>query len=443
MSRRYQRNSATSVLLLAAAIWLLQACGVSEEDSGSSGDTGASRAQTLANTEPFIADGPYSAVLKPCITASSTSDSCTLTDLPLLGMEAYAPDTESIMQRVVVSHGWMGQNFEAALAALPEEILQLMGGVTAIVIDDDIRPSYYSGATGAIYLDSAYLWLTNAEKATVTTKEDYRSDFADELAFLSLARYVKDDDYAYPYYPLDGTEERTISDLLYPFAGVLLHELAHANDYFPPEVIGSLDPNLTVGAAAQALRDERISEQLTALWPLTSETMLALARVMFRGEPASDEQKAFTAAEVGQEFDADVASDDYGHNTIREDLAMLFSEAMMKYYFDIDRDIAYTPDPIDATGCSAYIVEWGTRNRIGDPWVKVRAQFVVSALLPEWNFDLFFQDLAFPTPMQNGVDWCSNLQLGAPQQQLQAFSADRSESWDERVRGDVGPPREE
>ena len=68
---------------------------------------------------------------------------------------------------------------------------------------------------------------------------------------------------------------------------------------------------------------------------------------------------------------------------------------------------------------------------------------MVSALLPEGDFDLFFQDLALPTPMQNGVDWCSNLQLGAPQQLLQAFSADRIRSWDERVRRDVGPPREE
>jgi hypothetical protein len=254
---------------------------------------------------------------------------------------------------------------------------------------------------------------------------------------------VKDNDYAYPYYPLDGSEERTISDLLYPLARLLLHELAHANDFFPPAAIGSLDRNLTLVEASQALSDERVSEQLTARSPLTSQMMLALARVMYRGEPASDAQKALTAAEVGGEFEADVANDDYAHNTIREDLAMLFSEAMMKYFFDIDRDIAYTPDPTDATVCSAYIVEWGNRNRIGDPEVKVRAQFVVSALLPEGDFDLFFQDLALPTPMQNGVDWCSNLQLGVPQPLLQALSADRIGSWDERVHGDVGPPRAE
>jgi hypothetical protein len=434
-------------VLLVAAVSLLQACGGGGGDSGSSGDDPPRPPPALENTRPFVADGPYAAVLKPCITAASTEDSCTLTDLPLLGMEPAAPDIESdiesIMHRLVVSHDWMGQNFEAALAVLPEEILQLMSGVTAIVIDDDIRPSYYSSLRGAIYLDAAYLWLTNEEKATVTTKEDYRSHFADELAFRSLARYVKDDDYAYPYYPLDGSEERMISDIRYPLAKVLLHELAHANDFFPPAAIGSLDPNLTLVEASQTLSDDRISEQLTAWSPLTSETMLVLARVMFRGESATDEQKALSAAEVGQEFEADVANDDYAHNTIREDLAMLFSEAMMKYYFDIDRDIAYTPNPTDGTGCSAYIVEWGNRNRIGDPEVKVRAQFVVSALLPEGDFDLFFQDLALPTPMQEGLDWCSNLQLGAPQQLLQAFSADRIRSWDERVLRDVGPPREE
>ena len=298
-SRRRQRNSAAPVGLLAAAVLLLHAWGCGGVDSGSSGDAATRPPPTLENTKPFVADGPYSAVLKPCISAASTEDSCTLTDLPLLDMEAGAPDIDSIMQRVVVSHNWMGQNFEQTLAVLPAEIIQLMSGVTAIVIDDDTRPAYYSGLTGAIYLDSAYLWLTNEEKATVTTKEDYRSHFSDELAFRSLARYVKDDDYAYGYYPLDGSEERTISDIRYPLARLLLHELAHANDFFPPAAIGSLDPNLTLVEASQALSDERVSEQLTALWPLTSETMLALARVMFRGEPATDEQKALTAAEVG------------------------------------------------------------------------------------------------------------------------------------------------
>ncbi len=438
-SRRRQRKSAAPVVFFAAAVSLLQACGGGGEDSGSSGEP----PPTLENTKPFVADGPYSAVLKPCVTASSEEDSCTLTALPLLGMKVDTPDIDSIMHRLVVSHNWMGQNFEAALAVLPADILQLMSAVTAIVIDDDIRPSYYSSLRGAIYLDAAYLWLTNGEKATVTTKEDYRSHFGDELAFRSLARYVKDDDYAYPYYPLDGSEERTISDIRYPLAVVLLHELAHANDFFPPAEIGSLDPNLTLAEASQALSDERVSEQLAALWPLTSETMRALARVMYWGEPASEAQKTLSAAQVGGEFEADIANDDYAHSSIYEDTAMLFSEAMMKYHFEIDRDIAYTPDPTEATECSAYIVEWGNRNRIGDPEVKIRAQFVVSNLLPEGDFDLFFQDLELPTPMQNGVDWCSNLQLGAPQQLLQAFSADRIRSWDERVRRDIGPPREE
>ena len=75
-------------------------------------------------------------------------------------------DTDAIMQRLVVSHDWMGQRFKEVLDILPAEILQLMSGVTAVVIDDDIRPSYYTNWTGAIYLDPANLWLTNDDSLT-------------------------------------------------------------------------------------------------------------------------------------------------------------------------------------------------------------------------------------------------------------------------------------
>ena len=403
---------------LAVVLALLQACGGGGGSSGSSGGDPDRPGSQLENIEPFVADGPYSAVLKPCVTVESAEDSCPLDDLPLLGMVVGTPDIDSVVQRLLVSHDWMGANFEQALDVLPAEILRLMRGVTAVVIDDNTRPSYYDTRTGAIHLDPASLWLTNPEKATVGTQQDYRSGFGAELAFRSLARHVKNGDYAYDYYPLNGSEERAIADILYPLAGILLHELAHANDFFPPAALGSLDPNLTLVEASAILSGERISRQLADWMPLTSDTMLALARVMYHGESATDAQKAITAVEVGGIFEADVASDDYAHSSIYEDTAMLFEEAMMKYHFDIDRDIAYTPAPSDPTFCSAYVVAWGYRNRFGDPDVKVRAQFVVSSLLPDGDFDAFFQGMALPTPMQNGVDWCSNLQLGGQQQLL-------------------------
>jgi hypothetical protein len=121
---------------------------------------------------------------------------------------------------------------------------------------------------------------------------------------------------------------------------------------------------------------------------------------------------------------------------------MLLEEAMMKYFFDIDRDIAFTPVPADPAGCSDYIVEWGNRSRIGDAEVIARAEFVVTEMLPGLDSSLFFEELPFPTFMQTGLDWCSNLQPRVQAQSLRALRADPIESWNERVRMDVGRPHQ-
>ena len=395
----------------------------------------------LDDAEAFDSEGPYSSVLARCIRASTNGESCSLTELPLLAMEVDVPEIDDIMQRLVVSHRWMGERLLEALAQLPVEILDLMGAVTAIVIDDETRPSYYSSRTGAIYLDPALLWLTNEEKATVSTEPDFRSGFGADLRFHSLARYVLNDDYAYPFYPLGGTDERELEDILYRLAALLLHELAHANDYFPPSIIADLDPNQSVSQAANTWASERISERLTTDSPLTSDLLFGLAEVMFRGQPPSASQRALSGADVGAGFEPDVASDDYNYSTPREDVAMLFEEAMMKYFFDIDRDIAFTQVPAGPAGCDDYIVEWGNRNRVGDEEVIARAEFVVTAMLPGLpDSSLFFDELPFPTAMQTGQGWCSNLQLGAQALSLRAFRADPVELWNERVRMDVGQP---
>ena len=97
--------------------------------------------------------------------------------------------------------------------------------------------------------------------------------------------------------------------------------------------------------------------------------------------------------------------------------------------------------PADPARCSDYIVEWGSRNRVGAAEVIARAEFVVTEMLPGLlDSSLFFEGLPFPTPMQTGLDWCSNLQLGVQAQSLRAFPSGRVELWNERVRMDVGQP---
>lgn len=402
----------TPVLLSMA----LLACG------GGGGGSSASPAAGGGSDEPVEADlndvvvyesaSPYRSVLKGCALAELVSEACRLSDLPLMSEEGSSLSVDDIMDRVLVSHEWMGLRFRQVLDTMPDEVLQLFSALTVIVIDSDIRPSYYLAGISAMYLDPAYLWLSNSEKAVINTAPDYRSEFDDELSFTSLARYVDGSDYAWEFYSLEDNETRTIADIRLPLAELLLHELMHANDYFPPDEAPFISQNQTVYDAFEALQPYRISDLLNTSQPLTSQVWLDLAAVMYLGETANSQQRSLTALQVGEELESDGASDDYGYTTLREDAAMLFAEAMMKYLFDVDRDVGYTNVPVvDDPFCDDYIVAWGMRGRIADSNVRDRAEFVVSAVYPSENFSLFFQSLTPPLFMRAGDDWCDNLFL--------------------------------
>lgn len=356
---------------------------------------------------------PYAGLLKDCATAASLTSLCTLETLPLVGQAAAAPTIADVMDRVLVSHPWMALRFEEVLNQLPSDILTLFKGITAVLIDADIRPSFYSSKTAAIYLDPANLWLTNEEKATIAQDPDFRSGFGAELQFVKLSRYVRNNRYAYAFYPLDGTETRQLSDIVYPLARLLYHELAHANDFLPPAAQPLLDRQLTPHAASQALANDSVATDLASTLPLTSLIWQSLAQVLFVGIPATAEQASLPADLVGVDFAGDGATDAYGYSTIHEDVAMLFEETMMKYHFGIDRDVAFSDLPLmDLPVCDDYLVQWGVRSRIGDAAVKPRAELVAAALLPDADLTTFLAGLPPATPMPTGVGWCANLTLG-------------------------------
>jgi len=368
----------------------------------------------FADLEPYLENGPYADLLVGCVNIEFADESCPFGELPLLGMEAPAPDVDDVMDRVVVSDGWMGVRFQQALQTLEPDILLLLRSVTAIVIDDDINPSFYWRATGAIYLDPYYLWTTNAEKATVSKEEDYRASFGDDLNFEVFARYVKDDDWAWEDYSLYGTEVRTIQELRYGLAALLYHELAHASDFFPPGEIAGLGRSLTVREAAVSPAYTNPSAQLEIIEPLTAETLRGIADVRFNGETATPAQIALSASQAAMLFESDGANDDYSYRNYREDLAMLFEETMMRHHYDIERDVGFIPTPARPTGCESFIVAWGARNRIGRTNVKSRASLVSGLLVPELDLDDFYNDLPAPDALRTGVDWCASVVLGAP-----------------------------
>ncbi len=399
-------------IVMAAAVAAIVGCGGSNRGPIASG--------ALDDISPYRDHGTFRQVLKQCAAAENAAASCTLQTLPTIGMETATPTAGDIMERVLVSHPWMGARFEQLLAVVPADMLQLFGAVTAVVIDADIRPSYYLNLTGAIYLDPQNLWLTAAERTVISTDPDYRLAFAEPMAYRAYWQYVKDNrpvnDYAWS---ADGS--RTLSDIEPRMASLLFHELAHANDLFPPALAAGVDRNLSFLRAASSVFNDLPSTWLFNLNGLESDEMRRVANILYRGFEPNSSDREVTAAMVGSYFEPDAASDDYAYYSQYEDLAMLFEETMMKLHYDMDRDLAYvTPPRTENPRCNDYVIGWGVRNRIAAEQVSTRAQWVVEQLLPARDYGDFFAGLGEPTQLPEGAGWCAYLSEG--QAQSKSFS---------------------
>ena len=135
----------------------------------------------LARVFPFVESSPYADVLADCVYSNKINfnNTCTFNTLPLIAHDTTSPSVDDIMDRVVVSHHWMGQRFREFLENFDpnNDFKNLLRANTAIVISYDIRPSYYWVVSGAIHLDANYFWLTPDERDTINQAPDYRASF--------------------------------------------------------------------------------------------------------------------------------------------------------------------------------------------------------------------------------------------------------------------------
>lgn len=361
-------------ILLATSLIFFIGCGRDNITSGSQSDSGAD----FKNTFVYDKNSPYADVLRKCVSVEDETGSCKLSELPLLGQVSYTVTKEMILQRLVVSHQWMGDRFSQMLDRYSDKMIhQLFRATTAIVIDDDIIPSYYWAVTGAIYLDPRYFWMSANEKETITDKEDYRANFGSELQFLEAVFFRKDGNSLYT----QDKPSRTLSDLDLPLAGLLYHELAHANDFVPPSMLTSLNNDATILQNITNIGANRTSEQLTATSPLTSSTLVSLGQVLYRGTSATSTQKQLTGVEVGNLFDDDTAAAMYAYSSRFEDTAMLFQSAMMKYFYNVDGfQIFFNTAAYEDN--NRIDIEWGVKNPVLKQRVEQRAIFVSNRILP-------------------------------------------------------------
>ncbi|CAA6803730.1 MAG: Unknown protein [uncultured Sulfurovum sp.] len=376
----------TSQLLFTTLVLFgLTACGSNKHGESSTPDN----VGTLANSA-FVYDNnsPYKETLLGCIEPDDVSSSCTLNTLPLIAQESSGVTKNMIMQRLVVSDKWMGERFSQLLDHLAgKEIYTLFGSVTAVVIHKDIIPSFYTTTTGAIYIDPRYLWVTDQESKTITQKEDFRSDFGSQLQFIA-GSYSTHNGYSIrSQVEMGSGQDRNFNDTIAPFAGLLYHELAHANDFIPPSMIDSLDTTKIVSEVIRDISNSRVSSALYNYSPLTSSELLSLGKVMYHGHTATEEEKDLSGYVAGALFDEEDASDIYAYSTMYEDTATLFADTMMKLYFNVNNNVVFV-NADKLNNQNVIELEWGVRNPVAKASVAHRAIFVSDRLNPKpngWN----------------------------------------------------------
>ncbi len=368
----------------------------------------------LANIHAYNPDSAFADALVKCVYSNQIenkiSELCELSELPILAQTSngLTPTIEQIMDRVVVSHDWMAENFKAYLEEFDEDnhdFKNLLRATTAIVLSYDVRPSFYWIATGAIYLDPDNCWLTADQRDTINEAPDFRAGLGDDLQFSMPWRYVKDNNYAWFNYPVNDRFNRDLTDIKFELAYLLFHELAHANDFLPQAEWSGVSSSDSFYEAA--IDVDEISDDMILRYPLQSQEMKDLAAVRFTTEKeANDTQKAYTPDDVAIFYKGDISNGFYNYTNEREDLGILFESLMLSLRYGVQRDTAVTSD-----SDHGYMVSWGQRGRVAEPGISERASYVTGRILPE--FDLSLVDtLPAPILMTPGRDfWRDNLAI--------------------------------
>lgn len=364
-----------------------------------------------ADMHAYNANSPWKTALESCVYNNQIPrrPNCNFNQLPLIGTLKSSPTVQDILDRTLVSHPWMGDKFKAYLenSAAGPDMLLLLRGVTAVIISYDVRPSFYWAATGAIYLDARNFWESPQERDTLNDQPDFRSDFGNELGFSVFWRYTKDNQY-YPSgdYPKESRSTRTFSDVEASISWLMYHELAHANDFFPPNSWQSVNMNTSPLDYFQSNGAD--SDVLTSLYPLRSDEMHALADVRFGGATPTTVQRNYRGTDVETFFTPDIAPSFYAYYTIREDYATLVERFLMLYRLGAEADLAI----IDGETNSDFNVVWGQRNRISVPALAERTAFAVTRVYPELgNITALQQQMPVARLMDPNKGWFGNLNL--------------------------------
>lgn len=397
----------------------------------------------ISRVYAYRPNGPYAGALVRCVydPAQTNSNLCPLSQLPFLAQDVSAgqiPTVEQVMNRVIVSHDWLGENFEQFLRTHDTngDFRRMLMSTTAVVLGAHVRPSFYYAGTGAIYLDAANFWLTPAQRDTIDEAPDFRAGFGNSLSHYGLWRYAKNNGSYFRFFDPKLRVDRSQDDLLAAAGWLMYHELVHALDFMPPGQYAGLNNSLSAwgNIAPRFSARQLVSDLVSSRFPLTSNEMKGLGQVKFQGQTATATQNAYTADQVAAFFSADLATDEYAYSTSREDVAMGVEEMLMSRRLGVQRDVAFVPRTTESIVTSN--VRWGQRGRVGDPRLKPRVREAAALVVP-WLPSSEVDALPAPIAMRQGDSWTSNLNLGPlatptnARDRLRALSA--AEAWQLQV----------
>ncbi len=412
------RSACAMLWLLTCSFLLLSGC-----SSSSSDDILDTRGTVVPESERrfidneevrvYRPDAKYAAVLKDCIALQE--DPCTLATLPFIGQEHPDPTVANIMDRVLVTHDWMGERFEQVLIAMPQESLKLFVPVTAVLIGSNVRPSNYWSKYGRIQLDPKGLWLSNSEKLTISQAPDGRDRFGKEMKYDTSWRMIKDGEYAWGSSRLTGDNERTLREILLANSRLYFHELAHANDAIQKEIFPLLLPTDTPATAANKNAANAVSTRLyeeSLGLSAQNSWLYGVARTRYNDDKLPEFTVDFTAADAGSIMESEGKQTLYGYYTPYEDVATLFAQGMMRRHYGLESQIAFFDKPADEenASCDDYLIGWGSTNRAAGDLVKVRSQWVMEQIMgSSTEIDSFYDTIGTEGRLPVGVAYCRSL----------------------------------
>lgn len=225
---------------------------------------------------------------------------------------------------------------------------------------------------------------------------------------MALQRYVlSNGEYVTYSNTFDATVNswRSKSEIAPGLFNLLVHELAHANDFLPPDQLSVLDVSTSIGRNIQLMKGNWIQTSLQQAHALTAGSLQLMAERYFGGASAST---TMSPEQAGAAFEPDGAADFYGYYTGAEDVAMLFEAYMMWREYDAVSDVAFTASPAFANySCDDLIIGWGQRNRLAQQEVMPRARLVSESILQQ-DLSAEFASIESVTPVDlpYGYGWC-------------------------------------